>query len=163
MTLPMSSNLQPHARFVERFNRGAVVNSYEIERVVMDAHHFFHAHPLRCFDSIQHAQTAHRRTSEKKGRKSQPILAKSSDSGLKPDMNKVPQTGRLIRPRLAGFEVTGDTRRARAKRVHGSMELPYRNLIPPQGSQDAWVSRALAHPDTMHGGDEIKTLSWQVR
>ena len=28
----------------------------------------------------------------------------------KPDMNKAPQSGRLIRPRLAGFEVTGDKR-----------------------------------------------------
>src|SRR6266850_4294479 len=47
--------MEPHAGLVERFNRCAVVNFYEIERVVMDANHFVHAHPLRCSDCIHHA------------------------------------------------------------------------------------------------------------
>src|SRR5713101_70586 len=47
--------MEPHARFVERFKRCAVVNCYEIERVVMDANRFVHTHPRRCFDRIRHA------------------------------------------------------------------------------------------------------------
>src|SRR5260370_30622223 len=49
--------MKPHTRFVERFNGCAVVNSYEIERVVMDAHYFVHAHPLRCSDCVHHAHS----------------------------------------------------------------------------------------------------------
>src|SRR5260370_41654446 len=47
--------MKPHTRFVERFNCCVMVNSYEIERVVMDAHYFVHAHPLRCSDCVHHS------------------------------------------------------------------------------------------------------------
>src|SRR6266404_1079142 len=52
---PDLQQMERHARFFERFNRCAVVNFYEIERVVMDTNHFVHAHPPRCFDCIHHA------------------------------------------------------------------------------------------------------------
>src|SRR6266446_5193967 len=52
---PDLQQMERHARFFERFNRCTVVNFYEIERVVMDANHFVHAHPPRCFDCIHYA------------------------------------------------------------------------------------------------------------
>jgi hypothetical protein len=39
----------------------------------------------------------------------QAVIEKPLDHTKKPDMSEAPQSGRLIRPRLAGFEVIDDT------------------------------------------------------
>jgi hypothetical protein len=62
---------------------------------------------------------------------------------MKRDMNLTPQSGRLIRPRLAGFEVTGDKLEPKAR-------FP-KSCTPSTYSSSAWksIGRSAALPVAM--------------
>jgi hypothetical protein len=76
-------------------------------------------------------------------------------------VNKAPQSGRLIRPRLAGFEVTGDSHNVadqgwgRGRPHNGGAPKTMRGrAVPPQGFPSL---EAPAARKALKGGDLVKS------